>query len=79
MAHGFPGPHESPKKATHLGETDPPAPAGGPRPREVGKMRFVPTDDILLKVSEGICQYFRTLWGWGWGWLVGIVIYCNIL
>lgn len=27
---------------------------------QVGKMRFVPTDDILLKVSEGICQYFRT-------------------
>ncbi|CAK9052076.1 unnamed protein product [Durusdinium trenchii] len=30
------------------------------RPCEVTKMRFVPTDDILLKVSEGICQYFRT-------------------
>lgn len=29
------------------------------RPCEVTKMRFVPTDDILLKVSEGICQYFR--------------------
>ncbi|CAK9114319.1 Putative F-box and FNIP repeat-containing protein L60 [Durusdinium trenchii] len=29
-------------------------------PEAVTKMRFVPTDDILLKVSEGICQYFRT-------------------
>ena len=27
---------------------------------EVSKMRFVPTDDILLKICEGISQYFRT-------------------
>jgi hypothetical protein len=41
---------------------------------QVGKMRFVPTDDILLKVSEGICQYFRMRWG-GWlGWLVGMMM-----